>query len=295
LWRIIGPQETAPHYVDGTTFYKLIYELTDEIPPNYSLYVQQRKDKGLLTSRSAYFKDLINCLSIENRIKLYANIQINIENSINSTDDEDDDIFMLYDWDAHGLKNTQTQPEDIQNDVPKAKEKIELVTQTDESVPTVFISYSWDNEEHQNWVIHLATKLCENGINAILDVWDLGPLGKPLPHFMEKSISQSQRVICIMTPNYKKKTESTTGGVGYEYSIISAEIFVNGANTSKFIPLFRNGTDSDAIPTALIGRKYVDMRQDSQFDAKFVHELLRDIHDEPKFKKPTIGKKPNFE
>jgi hypothetical protein len=166
--------------------------------------------------------------------------------------------------------------------------------QTENKIPIVFISYSWDSPEHEDWVINLATKLCENGVDAILDKWDLGLLGKLLPHFMETSISKSHRVICVMTPNYKKKTENLTGGVGYEYSIITAEIFADTINTSKFIPLFRRGTDADAIPTALKGRKYVDMRDDIQFDEKFIHELLRDIHDEPKFKKPTIGKKTKF-
>ncbi|WP_052181100.1 HAD-IA family hydrolase [Alistipes sp. ZOR0009] len=167
-------------------------------------------------------------------------------------------------------------------------------SQTNKVIPTVFISYSWDNKEHEEWVLNLATKLCENGVNIVLDKWDLVKLGQLLPDFMEKSITKSQRVICIMTPNYKKKTDNLAGGVGYEYSIISAEIFTDDINTSKFIPLFRKGTDSDAIPTILKGRKYVDMRNDFQFEDKFLHELLRDIHDEPKFKKPIIGEKPIF-
>lgn len=75
----------------------------------------------------------------------------------------------------------------------------------------------------------------------------------------------------------------------------TCEIFTDGVNTSKFIPLFRAGTDADAIPTVLRGRKYVDMRDDEQFEEKFIHELLRDIHEEPKFKKPVIGKKPTFD
>jgi hypothetical protein len=166
--------------------------------------------------------------------------------------------------------------------------------QTEGKVPVVFVSYSWDSPEHEAWVVKLATKLRENGVDAILDKWDLGLLGKLLPHFMETAISRSDRVICIMTPNYKKKTENLTGGVGYEYSIITAEIFTNNINTTKFIPLFRNGADANAIPTALRGRMYVDMRDDTQFDEKFIHELLRDIHDEPKFRKPAIGEKTKF-
>jgi len=176
----------------------------------------------------------------------------------------------------------------------KIPDVINKPMQTESITPIVFISYSWDSLEHENWVINLATKLRENGVDAILDKWDLGFLGNLLPHFMETSIAKSHRVICIMTPNYKKKTENLTGGVGYEYSIITAEIFADSINTSKFIPLFRRGTSEEAIPTALKGRKYVDMRDDTQFDEKFVHELLRDIHNEPRFKKPAIGKKTKF-
>ncbi|SIN64182.1 toll/interleukin-1 receptor domain-containing protein [Chitinophaga niabensis] len=178
--------------------------------------------------------------------------------------------------------------------VKKVPDPIIKPTQTEDTIPIVFISYSWDSPEHEDWILNLATKLRENGVDAILDKWDIGFLGKLLPHFMETSIFKSHRVICVMTPNYKKKTENLTGGVGYEYSIITAEIFTDNINTSKFIPLFRSGTDADAIPTALKGRKYVDMRDDTQFDEKFIHELLRDIHEEPKFKKPAIGKKTKF-
>jgi hypothetical protein len=182
----------------------------------------------------------------------------------------------------------------VANKVNKIAIKINTPMQTEGITPIVFISYSWDSPEHEEWVINLATKLRENGVDAILDKWDLGLLGNLLPHFMETSISKSHRVICIMTPNYKKKTENLTGGVGYEYSIITAEIFTDSINTSKFIPLFRSGTAEDAIPAALKGRKYVDMRDNTQFDEKFIHELLRDIHNEPKFKKPAIGKKTKF-
>lgn len=179
-------------------------------------------------------------------------------------------------------------------EVKRLSDPINKPMQKEEKIPVVFISYSWDSPEHENWVIRLATRLRENGVDAILDKWDLGLLGNLLPHFMETSISKSNRVICVMTPNYKKKTENLTGGVGYEYSIITAEIFADSINTSKFIPLIRRGTDIDAIPAALRGRKYVDMRNDAEFDEKFIHELLRDIHNEPKYRKPPIGNRTNF-
>jgi hypothetical protein len=163
----------------------------------------------------------------------------------------------------------------------------------DDEVPTVFISYSWDTPEHKTWVLNLSTKLRENGVNVILDVWEM-KYGKLLPDFMEQSISKSQRVICIMTPNYKKKTDKLEGGAGYEYSIITAEILGKKINTSKFIPILRSGTKEDATPTALQGRNFNDMSNDADFDNN-LKELLRDIHDEPKHKKPAIGPKPKFD
>ncbi|MCG1012151.1 TIR domain-containing protein [Tepidanaerobacter sp. GT38] len=38
--------------------------------------------------------------------------------------------------------------------------------------PTVFISYSWDSEEHENWVAFLAAKLRENGVDATIDKFE---------------------------------------------------------------------------------------------------------------------------
>ena len=146
---------------------------------------------------------------------------------------------------------------------------------TDKKNPKVFISYSWDNVTHEEWVLKLATQLYEKGIDVILDKWEL-KLGQLLPNFMEQSISKSQRVICVMTPNYKKKTEKLEGGVGYEYSIITAEI-LNKIDNTKFIPLLRTGEKEDAIPTALGGRLFIDMRNNEDVD-----ELLKDIYNESK-------------
>ncbi len=281
LWKAIGPQDSAPHYIKGSAFYSFIMDFCDDIPPSYGKYIEQRRDKELSTSRVDYYSDLINHLDEEKRMELYIKIQLFIE---------DEEVTSVSE-----TNEFQIEPNPFDEKEPVTIESVKEIKITEmEDAPTVFISYSWDDEEHEEWVLKLATKLCDNGVNAILDKWDLGELGKPLPHFMENSIANSQRVICIMTPNYKKKTDNLKGGVGFEYSIITSQIF-NDLKTSKFIPLFRNGTDADAIPAALAGRKYVDMRSDAEFEDKFLNELLRDIFNEPKHKKPTIGKKPTFD
>jgi hypothetical protein len=41
--------------------------------------------------------------------------------------------------------------------------------------PTVFISYSWDSEEHKGWVLAFAQALVNAGIYVTLDQWHLPP------------------------------------------------------------------------------------------------------------------------
>ncbi len=178
----------------------------------------------------------------------------------------------------------------MERKIPYSTESSVVIHDVQEVHPKVFISYSWDGETHENWVLKLATDLrCGNGIDVILDKWEM-KLGKLLPDFMAHAVTDSDRVICVMTPNYKKKSDGLTGGVGLEYSIISAEIQKN-VKTDKFIPLFRSGEDA---PTFLAGRDFVDMRDDSKY-SEAIEELVRDIFNKPKYKKPQIGAIPKLD
>jgi hypothetical protein len=76
-----------------------------------------------------------------------------------------------------------------------------------------FISYSHDSEGHKNWVRSLAEYLLENGIDVVLDQWDVA-IGDDLPAFMEQAIRNTDRVIAICTDAYVAKANSGAGGVG---------------------------------------------------------------------------------
>jgi len=41
------------------------------------------------------------------------------------------------------------------------------------TTPKVFISYSHDSEEHKAWVADLARFLISNGIDVVIDAWNL--------------------------------------------------------------------------------------------------------------------------
>ena len=287
LWKAV---DNSIYYIKGSDFYKLILNLYDNIPPSYNQYIEERRKKGISTSRVDYYKDLINLLDEDTRYQLYINIQIFIEDRILDKNDQDANINIL--------SNTSPFLDDLVEDTPpkKTEEKAfkeisnEKLSSNNENAPKVFISYSWDGKAHENWVLNLATKLRENGIDAILDQWEL-ELGKLIPNFMENSVTKSDRVICVITPNYNEKTINLHGGVGYEYSIISAEI-MDKIDTQKFIPLLKEG-DNECIPKSLKGRTYIDMRNDNSFEDR-LEDLLRDIYKEPKNKKPPIRKKPEY-
>ena len=100
------------------------------------------------------------------------------------------------------------------------------------------------------------------------------------------------RVILVCTPNYAVKANAGKGGVGYEKSIVTGEMF-SGAPNSKFIPLLRNGTFENAMPAYLKSRYHIDFRNDAAFNDKF-EELLRDLHGAPMYRRPELGTRPSF-
>lgn len=155
--------------------------------------------------------------------------------------------------------------------------------------PRVFISYSHDDEAHKQWVLMLATRLMANGVDVILDQWDMR-LGGNLPAFMEKGLSNAARVLAVCSEAYVRKSNEGEGGVGYEKTILTGQMMQN-VNTDRVIPVRRRNESEIAVPTFLLGRLYVDMRDDRNFEATYT-ELLRDIHSQPVAPRPALGTNP---
>lgn len=124
--------------------------------------------------------------------------------------------------------------------------------------PTVFISYSWNDEANKAWVRELGARLQSYGANVWLDQWLMRP-GALLPGFMESAIRESDFVLIVCTPEYKAASDSRSGAVGYEGDIVTGEI-LTGQESSKFIPVLRMGTWSESAPSWALGRWYIDLR-----------------------------------
>ncbi|HXO40078.1 MAG TPA: toll/interleukin-1 receptor domain-containing protein [Thermoanaerobaculia bacterium] len=141
-------------------------------------------------------------------------------------------------------------------------------------MPRVFISYSWDDEDHKRWVRDLAARLRTHGVETLLDQWHLVP-GDQLPAFMETAIRESDFVLVICTPGYKVRSDSRAGGVGYEGDIITGEIYCS-RNHRKFIPLLARDSWLIAAPSWLQGKYFLDFTKPPALDEVY-HDLLRTL------------------
>jgi hypothetical protein len=71
------------------------------------------------------------------------------------------------------------------------------------------------------------------------------------------------------------KSDTRTGGVGYEGDIMTAKVFTK-QNQLKFIPILARGTWTEAAPTWLVGKHYIDLSEPSHYEIGY-KELLETL------------------
>ena len=102
----------------------------------------------------------------------------------------------------------------------------------EDRIPKIFISYSWSSDA---LVLDLAKRLVSQGVDVILDKWDLHT-GADRFLFMEKSVSESDKVLILCNKVYKEKADNRYGGAGQETMIIAPEVYEKTV-PEKFIRL----------------------------------------------------------
>lgn len=154
--------------------------------------------------------------------------------------------------------------------------------------PVVFISYSHDSKEHKMWVLELAQKLVKKNIDAKIDQWDLD-YGDDVPKFMEKWVTEADRVLMICTETYVSKANEGVGGVGYEATVVTGEL-VQNLGSKKFVPIIRQNTESFKMPTCINTRLAVNLSSKDIFDAEF-EKLIASLKRERPSSKPQFPEK----
>jgi chromosomal replication initiator protein len=140
---------------------------------------------------------------------------------------------------------------------------------SDEIVRTVFISYARESDAHNDWVNQLADAIEElPDFTVVFDQYDLHA-GKDLTYFMEKGL-RCDRIIVVITPEYVRKATARTGGVGYESSVISADLLADQLS-DRIVPVVRSGSER---PAFLRSKLFVDCRNDERYDLS-IAELRR--------------------
>ncbi|WP_448698606.1 SEFIR domain-containing protein [Mucilaginibacter sp. AW1-3] len=161
--------------------------------------------------------------------------------------------------------------------------------------PKVFISYSWSSPDHEDWVITLAQRLVNDGVDVSIDKWDLKE-GQDKYRFMESMVSSVDihKVLLILDKKYASKANDRDGGVGTETQIISPQIYEN-TSQEKFIPIVAELDEEGKpyIPTYLNGRIYLDMSSSEHSESNY-EKLLRNILNRPLLAKPKLGKVPSY-
>lgn len=163
------------------------------------------------------------------------------------------------------------------------------------TTPKVFISYSWSTPTHERWVLDLAEELMASGINVILDKWDLKP-GQDSIVFMEQMVTDPSidKVLIISDKIYSEKSDGRSGGVGTETQIISKKIY-DQVDQERFIAVIaeKNPDGKAYTPLFYHSRLYIDLSESDRYAEGF-DSLIRCIHGQPQFKKPELGKKPEY-
>ncbi len=98
----------------------------------------------------------------------------------------------------------------------------------------VFISYSWNSEQHKKWVVQLANDLrSQYGIDVECDnICEISELNAMIVN----KITKSDKIIVVITPDYTYKAENLIGGVGKETKLLYSRYF---ENDKSIVPILK--------------------------------------------------------
>ena len=129
---------------------------------------------------------------------------------------------------------------------------------------SVFVSYCWESEAYKEKVISFINFLRENGIGADMDIMFMQEESSvDFNRLMHKGIMKYDKVIILLSENYKRKAEDFEGGVGKEYRFILNDI---EKNSNKYIlaSFFKltKAIIENITPIEFYGRAIVDLPND---------------------------------
>lgn len=150
----------------------------------------------------------------------------------------------------------------------------------------VFVTYSWDSQEHNEKVISFTDFLRDEGFNAEMDIMhSQAQSAVDFTRMMHQIMTDYKKVIIVLSKGYKQKAEAFKGGVGNEYNLILKDM---DAHPNKYILVSFEGIHDDIFPLFFKGRQVIDLSDRSR-----LNDLYAKLKDEPLITfSPVGGKKP---
>ena len=170
------------------------------------------------------------------------------------------------------------------------------MTEEAEAPTKVFISYSWDSDEHKLEVLKLSNTLREHGIDCQIDRYHPSP-AEGWYRWMAAQIENSDFVLVICTEKYhlRYKNQEARGqglGVTWEGGLIIAELYQGQGINGKFIPILLSSEGEDHIPKSL--QPYTVYRLfNGEYDLSVqgaYQDLYRHLTEQPAYIAPQLGK-----
>lgn len=145
------------------------------------------------------------------------------------------------------------------------------------------------------WVMSFAQELTQNGVQVVIDKYDLLP-GHDANAFMERLVSDDSisKVIMVCDQTYAEKSDARRGGAGTEAQIITPQLY-NSVDQNKFVAVIR-GRDASGqpyVPNYYRGRIFIDLSDPSTYPSSF-EELVRWIYNKPQYVRGPLGPPPSF-
>ena len=156
----------------------------------------------------------------------------------------------------------------------------------------IFVSYSWDSKEHQQWVLDLVKNLRQEGLDANYDQGITATSTVNLNQMMVEHMRDDDYILIVLTEKHTAKANDFVGGVGFE-TILSLPIIQQ--HLDKLIILIRQpNVLQKTIPFHLQGVNYIDLSDNSNFEEKF-EELIYRLQKVPMFDLGVLLEKREFD
>lgn len=152
----------------------------------------------------------------------------------------------------------------------------------------IFISYSHDDEKHIDRVLKLSNRLRTDGFDCVIDQYEVSP-PEGWPRWMEQKIQEAELVILVCTKAYFEKTtlqnKDNGAGVKWESNIIYQQLYNDGSQNYKFIPIILSSDQKEFIPRPLQGSSFYTFNEENY------PNLCKRLMNLPNAEKPKLGKR----